>query len=408
MSIDTNNQHKPISSELQSFYRSHGLDNIESLLDETAPTTRFIRLNPRFDKVETLASLPEAKCIPWLDEGFGFYSIPSSIRLNDMEYFQSGKVYGMDVSSGAAVAVLLTNKYDKNDETRPSQQRSLSFANERILDLCCAPGLKLCMIADMIPTHEASEVTLVGVDISEKRLSLCKNIVRKYQIHPKTSGRELTKTLSPHIQLYSEDGTTFGMKPGNLVFDSVLATVEEPKLTSRKRLNKSARAREQKRLKRITPSNDCESPVMGLFDRVLVDAECSTDGSLKHMQECLRKNDKNISLRNERLTDEANLNELLELQRGLARSGYRLLKPGGVMIYSTCSISHAQNEDIVQWLLETEQDAFLVPLTFSSRPFIIEGKLAGTIRFIPSCTDEFSGGGFFVAKIGKKESFDSC
>jgi 16S rRNA C967 or C1407 C5-methylase (RsmB/RsmF family) len=402
-----------ISTELQSFYKSHGIDNIESLLEENVGRTRFIRLNPRFDKDKTLASIPDAKSIPWLEEEFGFYSIPSSIRLNEMEYFHSGKVYGMDVSSGAAVAVLLTNQYDKNDEKlhenqqQDQQRHGTSFANERILDLCCAPGLKLCMIADRIPVNEASGVTLVGVDVSEKRMSLCKKIVRKYHIHPKTSGRELMKTKSPHIQLYCEDGTSFGTKPGNLIFDSVMTTEEEPTITSRKRLNKSARAREQKRLKCITSSSSELPVVMGLFDRVLVDAECSTDGSLKHMVESLRKKNQNDSLSNQRLTDETHLMELLQLQRGLAGSGYRLLRPGGVMVYSTCSISHSQNEDVVKWLLEIEKDAFLIPLKFPKHTFISEGELEGTVRFKPSCTEEFSGGGFFVAKIGKKVDFVS-
>jgi 16S rRNA C967 or C1407 C5-methylase (RsmB/RsmF family) len=65
----------------------------------------------------------------------------------------------------------------------------------------------------------------------------------------------------------------------------------------------------------------------------------------------------------------------------------------------------AQNEEVVQWLLDTERDACLFPLEFQTKEdFIVQGTIPGTIRFVPGTTDLSSGGGFFVAKISKVDT----
>lgn len=94
------------------------------------------------------------------------------------------------------------------------------------------------------------------------------------------------------------------------------------------------------------------------------------------------------------------------------RNGFRLLKPGGTLVYSTCSLSLQQNEDIVQYLLRTEPHALLEPLEpilqppgpSSSMatprcacPWRPSEHLPGTIIFHPS--EGVSG--LFIARIRK-------
>jgi 16S rRNA C967 or C1407 C5-methylase (RsmB/RsmF family) len=388
-----------LSPELKAFYENHNI-SVESLLNESGSSVRFIRLNPRFSATDTLSQLPDASPIPWLHAKFGFYSIPSNIKLQQSECFRSGRVYGMDVSSGAAVAVLMSSLYDKEPHSQCREHAQLPPEPRRVLDLCCAPGLKLCMIADLLADQKS---TVVGVDISESRIFLCRNIIKKYHVDPITSGK--TMDTDATIRLYCADGVTFGTKSPTLMFDSNEAFIEQQNTAGkRKRMNKSARAREQKRLKLLDASpQEHGSPMeMSHFDRVLVDAECSTDGSLKHLHQQLKKT--NHDVENQQLTDEKQLEVLVQLQKGLIASGYRLLRPGGILVYSTCSLSVAQNETVVQWLLDKEKDAFLIPLDFGNENFIKEGSIAGTLRFVPSKTDAFSGGGFFVAKIRKISS----
>jgi len=76
-----------------------------------------------------------------------FFAIPGEFCLHRSDSFQSGRVYGMDVTSGAAVAALLLDLYDLDGgkpiiaSTEKKQNGKDSDASPlRVLDLCCAPG----------------------------------------------------------------------------------------------------------------------------------------------------------------------------------------------------------------------------------------------------------------------------
>ncbi len=116
--------------------------NEEAKDDEEAttthpPTPRYVRLRPSTpdDEEATHRALlavggqPVAWC-PLGQDKRSFYALPPDFRLAPWPPYQEGKVYGMDVASGVAVWALAP---------RPG---------ERVLDLCCCPGLKLCMLAD--------------------------------------------------------------------------------------------------------------------------------------------------------------------------------------------------------------------------------------------------------------------
>jgi 16S rRNA C967 or C1407 C5-methylase (RsmB/RsmF family) len=446
-----------LSFQLRDFYDSHDVPITTMMVP--APSNgagsanpfryRFGRLNPRFEVEDTLSLLKEELKgvdpihVPWLPEDT-FYALPADFALSSSACFQSGRLYGMDVSSGAAVSVLLSGTHDKISPSSQSKEAKQGGRAVRVLDLCCCPGLKLCAIADRVPSGSI----VVGVDASDHRMRLCSKIVRKYHIENSTSGRQNAPASSPpshdvKIQLFCQDGTEFGTsgQDHNLVFDSRVALEDESTRGSRKRKNKSARAREHKRLKQImteeclagqycdeqtttsstgdkanstapdTSSSTQAGSVssMALFDHVLVDAECSTDGSLKHLRESLNgATESTPQIANHLLTDKDKLAKLLDLQRRLLASGYRLLKPGGTLVYSTCSLSHDQNEKIVQWLLDECGDAYLIPVEFASAKsskLIVEGTLGGTIRLYPNLTqdvNELFGDGFFVAKLGKR------
>lgn len=425
---------------------------------------RYVRLNPRFGRDETLSLLKseivqqqsstdgcdDGKKYPlpvsWLtptkdDDQFEFFAIPGDFSLNRSSSFQSGRVYGMDVTSGAAVLALLFDTYDCTKSVKPDDGKESTRDEEkpqlRVLDLCCAPGLKLCMLADLAPLSS----TVIGVDISQNRIQLCKNIIKKYHTNQETSGlkdhnNNQASSCQSTIRLYCTDGTKFGTnEPCGLAFDSNAEKQEMQTQGKRKRQNKSARAREKRRLlelqrqeivfaadnangeqqneksdesvsqQSIETNNTCCIP---LFDRVLVDAECSTDGAIKHIQ-------KREASSKAPLWNDSNMNELVDLQKRLIESGFRLLKSGGNLVYSTCSLQEAQNETVVRWLLQKYDDAYIIPVSFNKQndskqipSFIEEGSLAGTIRFNPlkassGMTEEFlPGTGFFLSKIGKK------
>ncbi|EEB75011.1 RsmB/NOP family class I SAM-dependent RNA methyltransferase [Thermococcus sp. AM4] len=119
-----------------------------------------------------------------------------------------------------------------------------------------------------------------------------------------------------------------------------------------------------------------------IADRVLLDAPCTSDGTIA----------KNPELR-WRLR-EKNIPKVVALQKELIESAWRLLKPGGRLLYSTCSMLPEENEEVVRWFLSRHDDARLVPL---SGPYD-EGFLPGTMRAWPHRHKTI---GFFYALIEK-------
>jgi 16S rRNA (cytosine1407-C5)-methyltransferase len=77
-----------------------------------------------------------------------------------------------------------------------------------------------------------------------------------------------------------------------------------------------------------------------MFDRVLVDAPCGSEGRF-------RAGDK----KSFGYWSERKIREMARKQRGLVLNALRLLKPGGTMVYSTCTFSPEENEGVIDWLL---------------------------------------------------------
>ena len=88
----------------------------------------------------------------------------------------------------------------------------------------------------------------------------------------------------------------------------------------------------------------------GTFDRVLVDAPCSGTGTWRRNPDAKWK-----------LTPE-DVAELEQVQRNILDSAWRLVKPGGRLIYATCSLLAEENEAQVDAFLATRADFKLVPI----------------------------------------------
>ena len=130
------------------------------------------------------------------------------------------------------------------------------------------------------------------------------------------------------------------------------------------------------------------------FDKILVDAPCSGEGTL-------RKSPKTFEMWNINM-----IKKIAGVQKQLAIAAFKLLKIGGEMIYSTCTLSPEEDEMIVNHLIETydiEIEQLTLPLKFRSGVCEWEGnELSGEVkkclRLYPQDNDT---DGFFVAKIKK-------
>ena len=77
-----------------------------------------------------------------------------------------------------------------------------------------------------------------------------------------------------------------------------------------------------------------------VFDRILIDAPCSGTGTLRRNPEIRWR------------ISEADIAELAAQQKLFLHQGARVLKPGGQLVYSTCSVERDENEDVIGAFLE--------------------------------------------------------
>lgn len=119
------------------------------------------------------------------------------------------------------------------------------------------------------------------------------------------------------------------------------------------------------------------------FDRVLADVPCSAEGRI------------NGSKRSYSFWSEKNIVAHAKLQRRLLRSAFGCLKPGGVLVYSTCTLAPEENEGMVDWFLSEYPSMKSEPVTVPFAPIFTHKNKSVTL--LPSKDAE----GFFVAKLRK-------
>lgn len=139
------------------------------------------------------------------------------------------------------------------------------------------------------------------------------------------------------------------------------------------------------------------------FDRVLLDAPCSSEGRFLTAEPGTYgywKKDTN--------------RKMAKLQRRLFKSAFLALKPGGTMVYSTCTFAPEENEMVLAWALETFGDALDIegiktPLPLHTRgltqwegtPF--PAAVTQSARILPTADME----GFFVSRLRKTRTVEN-
>ncbi|GAN69048.1 RsmB/NOP family class I SAM-dependent RNA methyltransferase [Acetobacter orleanensis] len=125
------------------------------------------------------------------------------------------------------------------------------------------------------------------------------------------------------------------------------------------------------------------------FDRVLVDAPCSGTGTWR------RNPDARL-----RMTEQ-DLEELLVKQSEILDRASSLVKPGGRMVYATCSILRAENASQVEAFLARHSDFQLVPSDSTALPDSLRGTSMFSLTPHQNETD-----GFFAAVLERKSEAD--
>ena len=126
------------------------------------------------------------------------------------------------------------------------------------------------------------------------------------------------------------------------------------------------------------------------FDSILLDAPCSGEGTVRKDADAL----KNWSI-------ESNI-QIAQVQKDLIKSAFYALKPGGTLVYSTCTLTPLENQQVCEYLL-AEFGEFITPESLSDL-FPGADKATTTEGYLHVWPQTFNSEGFFIAKFKKHAS----
>lgn len=120
------------------------------------------------------------------------------------------------------------------------------------------------------------------------------------------------------------------------------------------------------------------------FDKIVLDAPCSGEGMFRKLDQAITS------------WSIDKIKECVSIQRQLLDAAMTLLKPGGQLIYSTCTYNIHENEEQIRYLLD-HYDCSLIPLKHSHG--MVEGfDMKEVVRLFPH---KYQGEGHFIALIQK-------
>lgn len=120
------------------------------------------------------------------------------------------------------------------------------------------------------------------------------------------------------------------------------------------------------------------------YDKVLLDAPCSGLGVLGHKAE--------IRWRRK----EEDLLAFPPLQKSLLQCAASYVKPGGTLVYSTCTLQKEENEEMIRWFLQEHPE-------FTPKDFSLEELTSSEEGMLTIWPYQWGSDGFFVAKLKKKD-----
>ena len=198
-------------------------------------------------------------------------------------------------------------------------------STELVIDLCAAPGGKAAAMAEQMLKPSTSTEPLTETE-PDKQPSTSTEPLTKTEPgkQPSTSTEPLTKT---------EPGIAGGKVVALELYEHRAALIEA---TARRLGLENIEVRCQDAVEQI-------DELVGKADLVLADVPCSGLGVIRRKPEM-------------KYRDEFDFDELVEIQKSILETGSSYLKPGGRLIYSTCTINPRENELMVKDFLERYEE----------------------------------------------------
>jgi multisite-specific tRNA:(cytosine-C5)-methyltransferase len=251
-------------------------------------------------------------------------------------YHQTGRIARQEIGSMLPVRLLLcAAQLGISSSSSSSDQQRTTTTATRVLDLCASPGSKTLQALEVFP-----HATIIANDINANRLTILSDAVQR-------SG--LSDDLIHRIQYTNQDASKFKL------YVAAAAAKNGAIVTS---------DREQRQQQ--------QQQQLAKFRVILCDVPCSGDGTCRKDPSILPQWKPTIG------------NQLHAVQLAILQRGLFLLKPGGYLCYSTCSMYPVENEAVVAAALlaeagESEEDEGVVELvdcpTEATRGFRLEPGL---------------------------------
>jgi 16S rRNA C967 or C1407 C5-methylase (RsmB/RsmF family) len=330
--------------------------------------------------------LHEIHDVDWLPApNLEFWRVPGHYRVHSPS-FKSGAFQALDAGSGVAVHAL---------EVEP---------DDNVLDLCFAPGGKGALCGE---ATRAGRGTVTAVDASEQRLAIAmarsrrsgNNAQTRYHLTDGTTFDVGAPRINAHLRAKCFETTVEAERAIDTALDARWADWQRD--PTRLGANGAGPRGKWHVSTNFQPMQ--ADDVFVPYDKVLVDAECTHDGahgppasasatsiltatvslapgSVSHILKYIRPMSFSDSRPASPAADDVPVVErstsppplptalnfpqafldslaesrtsLPELQLGLLRNGFRLLRPGGVLVYATCSRAVDQGERLVERFLK--------------------------------------------------------
>lgn len=286
-------------------------------------------------------------------------------ELTETELYTSGKIYIQSLASMAPPIIL---------DPKPG---------EKILDLTAAPGSKTSQIAMMMERKGE----LVANDSNKVRFFKLKHNVEALGVAEVSSDAEFSD-----VQLPPEEGKRFER----------IARIEneedEGYAKKKKKKVKNEKKGEWTFTLRLEHGAKLCEEFPEYFDKILLDAPCSAEARFIDGEP-----------KTTGYWKEQKVKEMAYKQRQLLFAAWQALKPGGILVYSTCTFSPEENEMQISKLIERYPDGVelidtsitglkRLPSLLTWREKAFSPHVKKTFRIFPTTEIE----GFFVAKLKKK------
>ena len=214
-------------------------------------------------------------------------------------------------------------------------------STELVIDLCAAPGGKAAAMAEQMLKPSTSTEPLTETEPGKQPSTSTEPLTETEPgKQPSTSTEPLTETepgkqpsTSTEPLAETEPGIAGGKVVALELYEHRAALIEA---TARRLGLENIEVRCQDAVEQI-------DELVGKADLVLADVPCSGLGVIRRKPEM-------------KYRDEFDFDELVEIQKSILETGSSYLKPGGRLIYSTCTINPRENELMVKDFLERHEE----------------------------------------------------